>query len=32
LAVQWHPEWQVTQNPFYLKIFQLFRQACLNAN
>lgn len=30
LAVQWHPEWQVTQNPFYLKIFQLFGQACLN--
>ncbi len=30
LAVQWHPEWQVMQNPFYLEIFQLFRQACLN--
>lgn len=30
LAVQWHPEWQVTRNPFYLKIFQVFGQACLN--
>ncbi|WP_028919689.1 gamma-glutamyl-gamma-aminobutyrate hydrolase family protein [Pseudoxanthomonas suwonensis] len=28
LAVQWHPEWQVTRNPFYLGIFRAFGQAC----
>lgn len=28
LAVQWHPEWRVTENPFYLGIFQLFAAAC----
>jgi putative glutamine amidotransferase len=28
LAVQWHPEWQVTENPFYLGIFQAFGAAC----
>ena len=28
LAVQWHPEWKVTQNPFYLGIFQEFAAAC----
>ncbi len=27
-AVQWHPEWQVTQNPFYQSIFNAFKQAC----
>lgn len=27
LAVQWHPEWRVTENPFYLGIFQQFAQA-----
>ncbi len=27
LAVQWHPEWRVTQNPFYLGIFQHFAAA-----
>lgn len=26
LAVQWHPEWRVTENPFYLGIFQQFAQ------
>ncbi|NBA96679.1 gamma-glutamyl-gamma-aminobutyrate hydrolase family protein [Pseudomonas sp. R5(2019)] len=28
LAVQWHPEWQVRDNPHYLAIFQAFGQAC----
>ncbi len=29
LAVQWHPEWKVTENPFYLSMFEAFKQACL---
>ncbi|MBB3807775.1 putative glutamine amidotransferase [Xanthomonas arboricola] len=28
LAVQWHPEWRVTQHPFYCAIFQAFGEAC----
>ncbi|MNL47904.1 Gamma-glutamyl-gamma-aminobutyrate hydrolase PuuD [compost metagenome] len=28
LGVQWHPEWQVLDNPAYLKIFQAFGEAC----
>ncbi|MDC8745310.1 gamma-glutamyl-gamma-aminobutyrate hydrolase family protein [Xanthomonas campestris] len=28
LAVQWHPEWRVTQHPFYRAIFQAFGEAC----
>ncbi|PYB88539.1 gamma-glutamyl-gamma-aminobutyrate hydrolase [Pseudomonas koreensis] len=28
LGVQWHPEWQVLDNPSYLKIFQAFGAAC----
>lgn len=28
LAVQWHPEWKVRDNPFYLGIFQEFAAAC----
>jgi len=28
LAVQWHPEWRVTENPFYFGIFQAFAAAC----
>jgi putative glutamine amidotransferase len=28
LGVQWHPEWQVMQNPDYLSIFQAFGDAC----
>ncbi len=28
LGVQWHPEWQVTRNPFYLGIFHAFGDAC----
>mgnify|MGYP001241904067 CR=1 FL=1 len=27
LAVQWHPEWRVMENPFYLGIFQRFAAA-----
>lgn len=27
LALQWHPEWKVTENPFYLGIFKLFAAA-----
>lgn len=28
LAVQWHPEWRVMENAFYLSIFQAFGDAC----
>jgi putative glutamine amidotransferase len=28
LAVQWHPEWRVTENPFSLAIFKAFGDAC----
>ena len=28
LAVQWHPEWQVTENPFSLAMFKAFGDAC----
>jgi putative glutamine amidotransferase len=28
LAMQWHPEWKVMENPFYLNIFKAFGQAC----
>jgi len=28
LVVQWHPEWQVTQNEFSLAIFKAFGNAC----
>lgn len=28
LAVQWHPEWKVRENPFYLRTFQAFAAAC----
>ncbi len=27
LALQWHPEWKLTENPFYLGIFKLFAAA-----
>jgi putative glutamine amidotransferase len=27
-AVQWHPEWKVSENPFYAAIFQAFGAAC----
>jgi putative glutamine amidotransferase len=28
LAVQWHPEWRVTENPIQQTIFEAFGQAC----
>jgi putative glutamine amidotransferase len=28
LAVQWHPEWKVLENPFYYAIFRAFGEAC----
>ena len=28
LGVQWHPEWQVMQNPAYLAIFKAFGESC----
>ena len=28
LAVQWHPEWRVAENPFSMAIFQAFGDAC----
>jgi putative glutamine amidotransferase len=28
LGVQWHPEWQVRDNPDYLTLFQAFGDAC----
>jgi putative glutamine amidotransferase len=28
LAVQWHPEWQVTRNSFSMAIFEAFGSAC----
>jgi putative glutamine amidotransferase len=28
LAVQWHPEWRVTEHPPSMRIFQAFGQAC----
>jgi putative glutamine amidotransferase len=28
LGVQWHPEWRVLENRFYLGIFQAFGEAC----
>jgi putative glutamine amidotransferase len=28
LAVQWHPEWRVLENPFYRGIFHAFGDAC----
>jgi putative glutamine amidotransferase len=28
MAVQWHPEWQVTKNEFSMAIFQAFGDAC----
>ncbi len=31
LGVQWHPEWQVTGNPFYLGIFRAFGDAAIHS-
>ncbi|MVW73863.1 gamma-glutamyl-gamma-aminobutyrate hydrolase family protein [Pseudomonas xionganensis] len=27
-AVQWHPEWRATENPYSVKLFQAFGEAC----
>jgi putative glutamine amidotransferase len=29
LAMQWHPEWRITENPVSMKLFGAFGQACL---
>ncbi|MDV9033120.1 gamma-glutamyl-gamma-aminobutyrate hydrolase family protein [Pseudomonas sp. RAC1] len=29
LGVQWHPEWQLAENPVSLRLFQAFREACI---
>ena len=29
LGVQWHPEWEVQETPFYQLLFSAFKQACL---
>ncbi len=29
MAVQWHPEWKSTDNPYSTKLFHAFGQACL---
>jgi putative glutamine amidotransferase len=28
LALQWHPEWRITHNPYSMKMFDAFGQAC----
>jgi putative glutamine amidotransferase len=28
VAVQWHPEWQALEYPFYAALFRAFGQAC----
>jgi putative glutamine amidotransferase len=28
LALQWHPEWRITQNPYSMKMFGAFGRAC----
>jgi putative glutamine amidotransferase len=28
LAIQWHPEWEVTENEFSMAIFKEFGDAC----
>ncbi len=32
LAVQWHPEWKLSENSFYLSLFEAFGRACLARN
>lgn len=32
LAVQWHPEWRASENPFYSAIFEAFGDACRQRN
>ncbi|MFZ6748119.1 gamma-glutamyl-gamma-aminobutyrate hydrolase family protein [Undibacterium sp. Ren11W] len=31
LGVQWHPEWQAAQNPFSIRMFEAFGDACRQA-
>jgi putative glutamine amidotransferase len=28
LAVQWHPEWRITENPVSMQMFRAFGDAC----
>jgi putative glutamine amidotransferase len=28
LAVQWHPEWRIVHNPYSMKMFRAFGDAC----
>ncbi|RYE66468.1 MAG: gamma-glutamyl-gamma-aminobutyrate hydrolase family protein, partial [Oxalobacteraceae bacterium] len=28
LAVQWHPEWRIQHNPYSMKMFRAFGDAC----
>ncbi|MGH8108500.1 MAG: gamma-glutamyl-gamma-aminobutyrate hydrolase family protein [Arenimonas sp.] len=30
LAVQWHPEWKLSENPFYMSLFKAFGRACVD--
>lgn len=32
VAVQWHPEWRTSENPFYAAIFKAFGDACRQRN
>ena len=32
VAVQWHPEWRTSENPFYTAIFHAFGEACRQRN
>ena len=32
VAVQWHPEWRTSENPFYTAIFNAFGDACRQRN
>lgn len=32
VAVQWHPEWLTSENPFYAAIFKAFGDACRHRN
>ncbi len=32
VAVQWHPEWKTSENPFYAAIFAAFGEACQTRN
>jgi putative glutamine amidotransferase len=32
VAMQWHPEWRTSENPFYAAIFAAFGDACRQRN